>query len=147
MIKTIDDLMSAWASDAKINSTELGNESIRLSSLHAKYIDVYKQQKLRCQKLSSDYAKLSRLKFRYYSGNLNGTEELKVLGWEPMIEKYLRADVNIMVEGDEDIMELKNKLNYAELFVDCCEKIVKEIHQRSFNIRNAIEWEKFTQGG
>jgi len=146
MIKTIDELMLSWATDAKIDETRLGSESIRLSNLHAKYIDVYKTQKLRTQKLQNDCNKLSRLKFRYYSGHLNATEELKELGWEPMREKYLRADVNIMVDGDPDVMEIKNKLQYAELFVDCCEKIIKEIHQRSFNLRNAIEWEKFTQG-
>ena len=146
MIKNIDDLMESWKRDSQIDSTELGAESIRLSSLHSKYIEVYKSQKMRCQKLEFDLNKLTKLKWRYYDGKLNGTDELTQLGWEPLREKYLRADISTMISGDDDVLEIKNKLNYAELFVDCCEKIIKEIHQRSFNLKNAIEWQKFTQG-
>ena len=146
MIKNIDDLMESWKRDSQIDSTELGSESIRLSSLHSKYIEVYKSQKMRCQKLEFDLKKLTKLKWRYYDGKLNGTDELTQLGWEPLREKYLRADISTMISGDDDVLEIKNKLNYAELFVDCCEKIIKEIHQRSFNLKNAIEFMKFTQG-
>lgn len=146
MIKNIDDLMESWKKDAQIDNTELGMESIRLSTLHAKYIDVYKHQKMREQKLKFDLSKLTKLKWRYYDGKLNGTEELDQLGWEPMREKYLRADIGTMIDGDSDVLEIKNKLAYTELFVDCCEKIIKEIHQRSFNLKNAIEFMKFTQG-
>jgi len=146
MIKNIDDLMESWKKDSQIDSTELGAESIRLSSLHSKYIEVYKTQKMRCQKLQFDLNKLTKLKWRYYDGQLNGTDELTQLGWEPMREKYLRADISTMISGDDDVLEIQTKLNYTELFVDCCEKIIKEIHQRSFNLKNAIEWQKFTQG-
>ena len=146
MIKNIDDLMESWKKDSQIDSTELGSESVRLSSLHSKYIEVYKTQKMRSQKLQFDLSKLTKLKWRYYDGKLNGTDELVQLGWEPMREKYLRADISTMIDGDDDVLEIKNKLNYTELFVDCCEKIIKEIHQRSFNLKNAIEWQKFTQG-
>lgn len=146
MIKNIDDLMDSWQKDSQIDSSELGIESLKLSSLHAKYIQVYKQQKIREQKLKFDLNKLTKLKWRYYDGKLNGTEELSQLGWEPMREKYLRADIGTMIDGDDDILEIKNKLSYTELFVDCCEKIIKEINQRSFNLKNAIEFMKFTQG-
>lgn len=146
MIRSIDELMEEWKKDSKIDNTILDVESLKLSVLHSKYIEIYKQQKMREQKLNFDMSKLVKLKWRYYDGKLNGTDELVQLGWEPMREKYLRTEIGTMIDGDDDILEIKNKLAYTELFVDCCEKIIKEINQRSFNLKNAIEFMKFTQG-
>ena len=48
--------------------------------------------------------------------------------------------------ADEEIRELKGKVEYYETVVDYLQEVVKSISNRSFQIKNAIEWRKFEAG-
>ena len=47
---------------------------------------------------------------------------------------------------DEEIRELKGKIDYYETVVEYLQEVVKSISNRSFQIKNAIEWRKFEAG-
>ena len=50
------------------------------------------------------------------------------------------------IEADEDIQKKKTEVEYYETVVDYLQEIVKQIGQRNFQIKNAIEWRKFEAG-
>jgi hypothetical protein len=71
---------------------------------------------------------------------------LKELGWEPFDLKILRQDVDIYLEADKDLVELKNKMTMQEEKVEYLNSVLKGIMNRQFHIRDAIAWRKFMNG-
>ena len=50
------------------------------------------------------------------------------------------------MESDEDIIELNLKVEYQKEKVSYLESIIKEVSNRHWKIKNAIEWRKFVSG-
>ena len=142
----IDDVVEMWKKDCKIDETELSLESLNVPSLHAKYLKIYSNEKL---KLWSLNLKKKDLKVRlsdYYKGDLNNPEDLKEIGREPWPKKVLKQDLYDYVEGDVDMIALNTKIVYQEEFVDVLTEIIKSINGRGYVIKNSIDFLKFTMG-
>jgi hypothetical protein len=73
-------------------------------------------------------------------------EELLARGWEPFALKILRNDLDIYLDGDTDLHRLQQKMEYLKEKIALLEEIVKELNNRHWKIRNAIEWRKFVNG-
>ena len=48
----IDDVVEMWKKDCKIDETELSLESLNVPSLHAKYLKIYSNEKLKLRSLN-----------------------------------------------------------------------------------------------
>jgi N6-adenosine-specific RNA methylase IME4 len=59
----------------------------------------------------------------------------------------LRADVDKYLLSDSEIILLSQKIEYLRTVVNHIEQVLKQINNRTFQIKNAIEWKKFTSGG
>ena len=62
------------------------------------------------------------------------------------IELKTKAEVDTFIDADEESKELKGKVDYYETVVEYLQEVVKSISNRSFQIKNAIEWRKFEAG-
>lgn len=142
---TLNELIEQAKQDLKFDDTELDQESLRIPQLHNKYLNFYHEEKLRYQGYKTNYSKLFRLKWEYYTGKLS-EDQLKELGWEPFDLKILRQDVDIYLESDKELIELKSKMSIQEEKVEYLNSIVKGITNRQFHIRDAIAWRKFLNG-
>lgn len=142
----LDDIFNYWNTDSKIDSLDLANEALKIPKLHNKYLRFHSEENLKLKKLESQYKKLVSLKYEYYSGVLNGTEELKKLGWEPFLKVILKSDISRYVDGDQDIQKLVMLIDNQKEKVDVLTSILKEVMTRNFIIKNAIEYMKFTNG-
>ena len=45
-----------------------------------------------------------------------------------------------------DIIKVSQKISYQQTIVDYLDKLIRQIANRTFTIKNAIEWRKFTSG-
>jgi hypothetical protein len=142
---TLNELIEQAKQDLKFDDTELDQESLRIPQLHNKYLNFYHEEKLRYQGYKTNYSKLFKLKWEYYTGKLS-EDQLKELGWEPFDLKILRQDVDIYLESDKELIELKSKMSIQEEKVEYLNSIVKGITNRQFHIRDAIAWRKFLNG-
>lgn len=144
---TIDILMDMWSKDAQVDLTEPARELAKISSLHAKYLNILSHHNLIIKKLNSDYTKKKSIMFQYYSGDLNDPEELEKYGFnEPMRKKILRQDISIYLDGDEQLINILLKKSLHQEIVDYCSSIIKEINNRTFQLNNIIKWEIFVGG-
>jgi uncharacterized protein YihD (DUF1040 family) len=144
---TIDILMDMWSKDAQVDLTEPARELAKISSLHAKYLNILSHHNLIIKKLNSDYTKKKSIMFQYYSGDLNDPEELEKYGFnEPMRKKILRQDIPIYLDGDEQLINILLKKSLHQEIVDYCSSVIKEINNRTFQLNNIIKWEIFTSG-
>ena len=64
----------------------------------------------------------------------------------PLTHKILKQDLPIYLESDEELIKAKQKVEYNAMCMDSCERILKQIQQRGWDIKNAIEWRKFVDG-
>ena len=138
----IDELYIEVERDIKIDDTELDLESIRTPQLHNKYLKIFTKHSLQYKKLQDDYKVLYRVKWEYYTGKASP----EVYAENPFELKVLKADIGIYMEADKDLQQLGQRMAYAKQIVEYLERILKEINNRNWNIRNTIEWKKFLHG-
>ena len=50
------------------------------------------------------------------------------------------------IDSDEEIRRLSLKIKYQETIVDYLDRTLKNIMNRGFQIKSAIDWKKFTSG-
>jgi hypothetical protein len=141
----LEDILTEWEKDSKIDNTELADESLKIPQLHSKYYKMYLAERLQCKKMKSEFKQLYRTKFEYYNGTISD-EELNDLGWEPFALRVLKADIPIYIDADSDLITLQSKIDIQEEKVNFLESAIKSLTARGYNIKSAIEWIKFTQG-
>ena len=137
-----DELQEQVDIDLKIDDTELDLESIRTPQLHNKYLKYYTQFCLQLKKVRDERKSMYREKWEYYTGKSSP----EVYQAKPFDLKILKADVGIYIEADPEYQEAGQKEEYLKQMVEYTERILKEINNRNWNIRNTIEWKKFLHG-
>lgn len=142
----LSELQEAWSEDCKINELELGREATRVPSLHAKYLTYLSNVKLKLRKAESDYYTTRRLKYRYYRGEMT-REELEDLGWlQFQGNKPLKNEMDEFLLCDKELNESMDKIEYLKTVMFTLEQILRSINSRTWDVKSAIEWNKFTNG-
>ena len=143
----VDEITTMWLEDAKIDDVDLDTESLKIPTLHAKYLKLLYQEKLKLKSLVIKKRTLSHVLSEYYRGHLNTPEDLRELQREPWSRTVLKQDLGSYVDSDKDMIKLLTKMAYQEEVVSLLEDIIKNINNRGFQIKNSIEWRKLTNFG
>ena len=138
----LNELQNDVDRDLKIDDTELDLESIRTPQLHNKYLKHYTKYSLQLKKAQDDYKELYRIKWEYYTGKADPS----VYQAQPFDLKILKSDVGIYLDADKDLQGFGQKEAYLAAVVTYLEKVLREINNRNWTIRNTIEWKKFIHG-
>jgi len=141
----LSEIHEQWEEDCKLDRTELGEESLRIPQLHSKYYKIYSEERSAFRKYEGQFKKLQKVKFEYYNGTIS-EEELNENGWEPFQIRVLKTDVPIYLDSDPDIVKAKSILAQQQEKVEFVEAIIKSLPQRGYQIKAAIDWEKFKVG-
>lgn len=132
-----------WEEDSQIDPDNLHMESLKIPSLHAKYYKIYNNISLLNRKCLQDLNQIKKDRYEYY----NGKADPQIYAEEPFPFKVRDKDsMNRYMEADEKIGKLKLKSEYYEVSLKYLEEIIKIISNRTFQIKNAIEWNKFQAG-
>jgi hypothetical protein len=98
--------------------------------------------KLLLTRAEDEYRMLKRDKWEYYTGK----SDPAVYQLKPFNLKILKQDVDKYIEADEEIQKATQKVKYLETVVDFLDRTIRQISNRTFTIKNAIDWRKFTSG-
>ena len=90
----------------------------------------------------TEYSVLKREKWEYYTGKADAS----VYAQKPFDLKILRTDIDKYLDSDEDLQKQKQKVDYLDTTVDFLDRTIRQIGNRGFTIKNAIDWRKFTSG-
>ena len=52
----------------------------------------------------------------------------------------------IYIDADDEMLELGKKIEYVKTIVNYLERILREINNRNWNIKNTIAWKQFLHG-
>jgi hypothetical protein len=58
----------------------------------------------------------------------------------------LKPDVDKYIRSDDEMIKLEQKVTYIQSVADYLDKTIRIISNRGFQIKNAIDWKKFTSG-
>jgi hypothetical protein len=142
----IEALMEEWVKDAAWDETEPQKALANIPKLHAKYLRIMTHHNLISKKVISEYHSRRKIKWEYYSGDLNNPEDLEKYGLEPMMKKVLRADLQHYLDSDTELNNILLKKVMHEEIVDFCKNVLKELNNRTWQLKEYMSWERFVGG-
>ena len=87
--------------------------------------------------------KISRKeKWQYYTGKADPEIYID----KPFDYKVLRQDIDKYMDADPDLIKISSKIEYYQVMINFLDSILKTINNRTYQIKNAIEWQKFIRG-
>lgn len=143
---TLDEIVLEWSKDARIDPTDLFNESLVRGQLHAKYIKFLITEKKLLITLRKDLKVLRKDKKDFIS---NPSKEFLDKGWKLPAEGRIthKASKEEYVSADPDVIDLELKIAVQEEKEDLIKSILTEIKARGYDIKNALTDKQFLSGG
>ena len=139
---TLEELQQSVSKDFKLDDTELDSESVSIPLLHNKYLIHFNKFSLLLKKAEYEHKTMIKDKWEYYTGKADPG----VYKEKPFDIKVLKSDVHIYIDSDPELQRADQKVAYLNQIVKYLEQVLRGINNRSFLIKNAIEWKKFTSG-
>ena len=141
----LEDIFKEWGCDCKVDDVALDKESLKIPTLHNKYLKMYTSENLNLKRMMHQYKEMERDKFEYYSGKMC-EEDLAERGWDQFDHKLLKQDIPRYLDSDPILIEMLLKIDYQKEKVEAIKSILSSINSRSFHIGNAIKWQQFLNG-
>ena len=135
-------IQDLWDKDSIIDNELLHNESTKIPALHAKYYKIYNNILTLKKAQETQYKILKKEKCQYYTGKASP----EVYVDKPFDFKVLKADLDKYFDADADLIKCTAKIEYQQIMLEYLESILKIISNRTYQIKNAIEWQRFTNG-
>ena len=139
----LDKLQEMWEKDSKIDRDNLHEESLGIPTLHAKYFEMYNTVFLLRKKAEQQRKNIRHERYEYFSGKADPDVYIE----NPFPKKIRDKDtMQKYLDADEKLSEVSLKVEYYETLINYIDAILKQISNRTYQIKNAIEWHRFTSG-
>ena len=132
-----------WEKDSQIDADNLHTESLKVPALHAKYHEMFNNFLLLRKKAEQQRKNIRHERYEYYSGKADPEVYIE----NPFPKKIRDKDtMTKYLDADDKLKQISLKIDYYETLLNYCESILKQISNRTYQIKNAIEWQKFIAG-
>ena len=139
----LETLQSMWEKDSQIDPDNLHTESLKVPSLHAKYHEMFNNFLLLRKKAEQQRKNIRHERYEYYSGKADP----EVYQKNPFGKKIRDKDtMTKYLDADEKLSTSSLKIDYYDTMLVYLESILKVIQNRTFQIKNAIEFMRFNSG-
>jgi hypothetical protein len=139
----LDKIQEMWEKDAKIDPDNLHTESLNIPVLHAKYFDLYNTIFLLRKKAEQQKRNIRHDRYEYYSGKADPETYVE----NPFPKKIRDKDtMQKYLDADERLSSVCLKIDYYDTMLAYLESILKVIQNRTYQIKNAIEFMRFNAG-
>jgi c-di-GMP-related signal transduction protein len=144
----LNEILSMWENDCKINSMKLDDTSRDTPNLHAKYLRYLTEVKLQLKRAELKQKSLLKDKWLYYNGKMS-QDELEEKGWDPDPFnglKVMKGEMDHYYDSDPEIQKSEELIEYWKTTRDTLTDIIDNIKWRHQTIRNMIAWRQFESG-
>ena len=132
-----------WKKDSVIDTDLYCEDSTKIPQLHMRYMEFHNTFSLMKKERELEMRRLIREKWLYYKGKAPS----KVYKEVPFdLKLTTKEEISMFIESDEDICKLQYKIDYIEQMLTFLDGVLRQIGNRNFQIKNAIDWEKFKNG-
>jgi hypothetical protein len=139
----LEKIQIMWEKDSKIDPDNLHTESLNIPTLHAKYFDLYNNISLLKKKAEQQRRNIRHQKYEYYTGKADPDVYIE----NPFPKKVRDKDaLQKYLDADEVLSQASLKVDYYDVMLNYLQDILKMIHQRNYQIKNAIDFQRFASG-
>ena len=139
----LDEIQEMWQRDSVIDPDNLHDESIKIPQLHSKYYTIYNTITLLKERARETYNRVKLERYNYYTGKADP----EVYEQEPFPYKVRDKDaLQRHMDADEKLNKIDVKIRYYDVMLKFLEDIIKTISNRTYQIKNSIEWHRFQAG-
>ena len=139
----LEEIEKMWQKDSIIDPDNLHEESLKIPQLHSKYYTLYNTVTLLREKARESYNRVRLERYNYYTGKATA----EVYAEEPFPYKVREKDaIQRYIDADERLCKVDLKIRYYDTMLKFLEEIIKMISNRSYQIKNSIEFMKFSAG-
>ena len=139
----LETLQDMWKSDSKLDEDLHDNDSLAIPQLHMKYMEFHNKYSLMKKERDIEMKRLIREKWLYYKGKAPSSV-YKEMPFD--LKLTTKEEISMFIEADEDIGKLKYKIEYIDQVLFFLDSVLRMINNRTYHIKNAIEWKKFQSG-
>ena len=139
----LESLQKMWEEDSEIGKDNLHDESLKIPQLHAKYFDLYNTIFLLRKKADQQRKNIRHERYEYFSGKADPDVYIQ----DPFPKKIRDKDtMQKYLDADEKLSNSSLKIEYYDTMLTYIESILKVIQNRTYQIKNAIEFMRFQSG-
>ena len=142
---TLEALHNLWNTESQIDFSQPDSVIRNIPILHHQWWQRYTTERLQYVAVKQEYDKLRHKRMEWYTGRLDDVER-KNLGWDPQPLRLVRGEVDAYLNADPLLFGLQGKVETQETKLKFLEDVIKQVNQRSFLVKNWIEWQRFSQG-
>ena len=144
-------LRADWTEDSHVDfqfknkqySADLGQIAFDIPFCHNKYLNHYTDISQIKTSLEFEVRKLVKEKREYYGGEADA----RVYAEKPFGNSIKTSEkMKVYLESDDEIINLEAKIKYLDQMLYWLDQVMKQISNRGFQVKSAIEWEKFING-
>tara|TARA_B100001564_G_scaffold310509_1_gene282242 strand:+ start:365 stop:793 length:429 start_codon:yes stop_codon:yes gene_type:complete len=139
----LETIQEMWKKDSVIDGDLYCEESTKIPQLHMKYMEFHNTFSLMKKEKELDMKRLIKEKWLYYKGKAPSSV-YKEMPFD--FKLTTKEEINMFIESDDDIMKLQYRIDYLEQTLLYLDSVLRMINNRNFQIKNAIDWEKFKNG-
>ena len=141
----LKEILELWEKDSVIDTTKIPQESANIPLLHHKYYSILSKEKLILDNLNISLKELELKRWNFYN-RTGDPEDYKDYDGNFFDLKLLKKDTERFLEADEQLISYKKKIAMQKNKVETLTEILKMIANRSFQIKNYIDYKKFEAG-
>jgi len=139
----LEQIQEMWEKDSHIDPDNLHDESLKIPQLHSKYYTLYNTITLLRERAREQYSKVRLERYNYYTGKAPA----EVYVEEPFPYKVREKDaIQRHLEADDKMNKVDMKIKYYDIMLKFLEEVIRAVSNRTYQIKNAIEWNKFQAG-
>lgn len=136
-------IQDMWQKDSVMDIDNLHTESLNIPILHAKYFDLYNNILLLRKKAEQQKKNIRHERYEYYSGKADPDVYVE----NPFPKKIRDKDtMQKYMDADERLSQITLKVEYYDVLLNYIDNILKMIHNRTYQIKNSIEFMRFQSG-
>jgi|TARA_A100001201_G_scaffold67760_1_gene62876 hypothetical protein len=132
-----------WKTDSVLDDDLHDNDSLAIPQLHMKYMEFHNTYSLMKKEREIEMRRLIKEKWLYYKGKAPSSV-YKEMPFD--LKLTTKEEITMFIDADEDITKLQFKIDYIDQVLSFLDGVLRMINNRTYHIKNAIEWKKFQSG-
>lgn len=139
----VEEVLSLWETDAKIDRTRLGDESISVEQLHAKWWRLRVRARRDARQAEADHKLLRHKKFRFFTEGPTSNTQVASM---PARGRILKKDAWEYVDVDREVVASAMACAGAKDAEEAVDDVLRMIAARGYRIDGAIKAWAFEHG-
>ena len=132
-----------WKTDSKLDDDLHDNDSLAIPQLHMKYMEYHNTFSLMKRERELEMKRLLKEKWLYYKGKAPAAV-YKEMPFD--LKLTAKDEISMFIEADEEVQKIQYKIDYIEQVLFFLDGVLRMINNRTYHIKNAIEWKRFQSG-